>query len=302
MGNVAAALKRVLASVARHPRAAQSVARNLPEAVQARRFTQAWSSHVPASARTVSANPLRAHFDSHHTGPGIMKWSHYFDPYHRHFQKFVGREVHVLEIGIFSGGSLGMWHAYFGSQLHLYGVDIEPACQVYAADRTRIFTGDQADRSFWKRFRQQVPRLDAIIDDGGHSHHQQIATLEELLPHLAPGGVYLCEDIHGLDNGFAAYLAELSTMLHALGEHASPFQRDIASIHVYPYLAVIEKHETACERFAVEQRGTEWQPPLPHTAAETAILGGRHSTAADASVTVPVSPPAASSGTPRIPS
>ena len=67
----------------------------------------------PGSTRD---NPLESYFDAHTTGPGIWKWRHYFDIYHRHFSKFVGKEVHILEIGIFSGGSLGMWKEYFGPQ------------------------------------------------------------------------------------------------------------------------------------------------------------------------------------------
>jgi hypothetical protein len=275
MANPVASLKPLLRASIEHPRAIRGIARNLPEAVQARTFAERWSTSVPVvDAPRVTENPLRAYFDAHSAGRGIMKWRHYFDLYHQHFQRFVGREVHVLEVGIFSGGSLQMWQAYFGRELYLYGVDIEPACQMYADGHVRVFIGDQADRSFWHTFRRQVPRLDIVIDDGGHAHNQQIATLEELLPHLAPGGVYVCEDIHGLENGFASYVAELSTALHPLGQHASPFQRDVASVHLYPCMAVIEKRATACEKFVLDKRGTEWQPPLPHTSAETAILGG----------------------------
>lgn len=44
------------------------------------------------------------YFVTHNTGPGIWKWLHYFDIYHRHLQKFRGKEVNILEIGIYSGG------------------------------------------------------------------------------------------------------------------------------------------------------------------------------------------------------
>src|SRR6476620_11382860 len=73
------------------------------------------SSGIGEAASDRQANPLREYFDAYTEGPGIWKWSHYFDLYHRHFGKFVGRNVNVLEIGIFSGGSLGMWKDYFGS-------------------------------------------------------------------------------------------------------------------------------------------------------------------------------------------
>jgi hypothetical protein len=90
-------------------------------------------------------NPLATFFDGHTEGPGLWKWRHYFDIYHRHFAKFVGREVHIVEIGIYSGGSLAMWRHYFGDGARLYGVDIEEACRAYEADDVRVFIGDQAD-------------------------------------------------------------------------------------------------------------------------------------------------------------
>src|SRR5262245_59659947 len=46
-------------------------------------------------------NALREYFECHRNGRGIWKWMHYFDIYHRHLSKFVGREVHIVEIGIF---------------------------------------------------------------------------------------------------------------------------------------------------------------------------------------------------------
>ena len=63
----------------------------------------------------------------------------------------------------------------------------------------KVFIGDQADRKFWSQFRREVPILDLVIDDGGHEPEQQIVSLEELLPHLRPGGVlYLRRRNQGL--------------------------------------------------------------------------------------------------------
>ncbi len=61
---------------------------------------------VPASQPSEPVpNPLRDYFEANREGPGIWRWQHYFDIYHRHFARFVGREVNVLEIGVYSGGS-----------------------------------------------------------------------------------------------------------------------------------------------------------------------------------------------------
>lgn len=126
----------------------------------------------------------------------IHRWLHYFDAYEHHFERFRGREVHIMEIGVFRGGSLQMWKHYFGPQAHIYGVDVDPACKQYEEDRVRVFTGSQAERSFLRSLRSEVPRVDILIDDGGHTMEQQITTFEELFEHVASDGVYLCEDIH----------------------------------------------------------------------------------------------------------
>ena len=56
-----------------------------------------------------ASSPLETYFDRLTDGPGIWKWRHYFEIYHRHFQRFIDRPVVVVEVGVYSGGSLGMW-------------------------------------------------------------------------------------------------------------------------------------------------------------------------------------------------
>jgi hypothetical protein len=213
-------------------------------------------------------NPLEAYFDSVKEGPGIWKWRHYFPIYHRHLERFRGRSPNVVEIGIYSGGSLPMWLDYFGKDTQVYGVDIEPACQAHERDGVRIFVGDQADPSFWERFIAAVPRIDVVIDDGGHQAEQQITSLRWLLPRIAPGGVYICEDIegewhqtHSFIDGLCRPLSEpLAGTLK--GFSARPVHQQIASIHRYPMVAVVEKQEHQVERFPSEKHGTVWQPGI----------------------------------------
>ena len=227
-----------------------------------------------ADGSATTANPLLTYFDAHTEGQGIWKWRHYFDIYHRHLARFVGRKVHVMEVGIYSGGSLPMWREYFGNGCRIYGVDIENACLAYEAEGTEVLIGDQADRSFWKKVRQQVPRIDVLIDDGGHEPEQQLVTLEEMLPHVSPGGVYLCEDIHSASNPFAAYVQGLARNLYSAvpgevpagttGVAFSPteFQRTIDSVHLYPFVAVIEKRAQPLTQLIAAKHGTQWQPFL----------------------------------------
>ena len=253
-----------------------TAARLLRETFRARRYASLFAANpVPNAAPAAPgppANPLRNFFEANRSGPGIWKWTHYFDAYVRHLSRFVGQDVHVLEIGVYSGGSLRMWRDFFGDRCQVYGVDIEPACRQYENTHTRVFIGDQADRAFWHQLRRDVPRLDIVIDDGGHRAEQQVVTLEETLPYLSPGGVYLCEDVHGATNAFHSYVYGLVTELShyagrerrggGLASDANAWQSEIASIHQYPYLTVIERHLHSVAELVAPKHGTEWQPFL----------------------------------------
>jgi hypothetical protein len=235
---------------------------------------------APEGSATVKHpdNQLRTFFDNRKVGNGIWKWLHYFDIYERHFSRFRGQEVHIAEIGIYSGGSLEMWRDYFGPKSHIYGVDIEPECKVYERDRVKVFIGDQADRSFWKEFCTKVPNLDIVIDDGGHQYEQQVVSLEELLPHLRPGGVYLCEDVHGASNRFATYVSGLAHKLNEmpnfrespddperrLVSDTTTFQKRTNSIHFYPFVIVVEKNRADVLELVAPKHGTQWQPFAPY--------------------------------------
>jgi hypothetical protein len=258
-------LYQVVKGLAKNPLVFLRAVNNAPSVCSAHNFARAYrdEGREAGDAAPVPANPLWEYFQNHKAGRGIWKWEHYFDAYHRHFAPFVGRKVNVLEIGIYSGGSLDLWRSYFGEQSHIYGVDIEEACRAYANEHVTVVIGDQADRGFWKSFRSRVEGIDILIDDGGHTLEQQQITLEEMLPSLRPGGVYLCEDVHGNFHKFASFAAGLVNELNGMNqERASPFQSAIPSIHFYPYLVVIEKHRAPISRLAPCKHGTEWQPFL----------------------------------------
>ncbi len=261
-------------------RSGRQFARQVPTLDRGFSFAARWSaapSEAEHSPRRISPAPndLEQYFDAHQAGHGIWKWRHYFDIYHRHLHKFRARPVNLCEIGVFSGGSLEMWRHYFGAECHVFGIDIEPACRAYQSDRTTILIGDQADRRFWREVRNTTPPFDIVIDDGGHHPTQQIVTLEEVLPHLRPGGVYVCEDIHGEFNAFAAYVRGLADAMNAFVRKQAPpeangggccqttsFQRQISSIHIYPFLTVIEKNDDDLPQLISPRHGTLWQPFL----------------------------------------
>lgn len=271
-------LAALCACFAREPRLSFRLIGQLPRVIEGHAYARDGASALNmqgAAALPTSANPLKTFFNERRTGRGIDKWMHYFDIYHRHLAKFVGRDMSLLEIGVYSGGSLEMWRQYFGERCRILGVDLQEACKVYENEYTRIFIGDQADPGFWKAFSRDVPYVDVLIDDGGHRVEQQIATLEAMLPRIRPGGVYLCEDIHGIQNGFAAYLQGFVKHLNAIQHGAlgtvipSPLQRWIASVHLYPYIAVVERSDAPVDSFDSVKHGTEWAPFNPGSSSRT---------------------------------
>ena len=219
-------------------------------------------------AEQPSAGRLEQYFDANREGPGIWKWRQYFDAYERHLAKFVGRAPRLVEIGVYSGGSLGMWRDYFGEGAQVIGVDIEGACRAYEATGIEIVIGDQGSPEFWAAFTRDHRPLDIVIDDGGHEPGQQIATLEALLPHLREGGVYICEDAVGTANEFQAYVDGLARNLNAdewISEspatvRTNAFQSIVHSIHRYPFLVAIERNPAPVEELTAPRHGTEWQP------------------------------------------
>jgi hypothetical protein len=201
-------------------------------------------------------NDLERYFRDN-TGRLIQKWHHYFEIYDRHLARFRGTDVHVLEFGVAQGGSMQMWKEYFGPRCRIYGVDKNPACRAAAEERVEIFIGDQADRAFLRSLADRIPRIDVLIDDGGHRMQQQIHTFEELFPRIEPNGVYLCEDLHtsywkNYGGGyrrrgtFIEYAKGLIDALHAWHSRAralqvSDFTRSAHGLHFYGSVLLIEK-------------------------------------------------------------
>lgn len=208
-------------------------------------------------AETPEPNPLRAYFDRN-PGRLIDKWLHYFDVYHRHFARFRGKPVTMVEIGIFHGGSLEMWRDYLGPQARIIGVDINPRCKSLEGPGIEIMIGSQSDRAFLTELRTRVPKIDILIDDGGHHMHQQIITFEELYMSVAPDGVYLIEDLHtsywqeyggGYRHPFSfiefsKHLIDQINAWHSRDPNsfsATPLTQTCDSLHYYDSMLVLEK-------------------------------------------------------------
>ena len=203
-----------------------------------------------------SNSDLEKYFRSN-TDRLIHKWNHYFDIYDRHFKRFRNKEVIILEIGVSQGGSLQMWKDYFGADANIFGIDIDPRCKELEEENIKIFIGSQSDRDFLNEVKKSIPKVDILIDDGGHTMEQLRVSFEELFDHVKQDGVYLAEDLHTcywLTYGgghkrrktFIEYSKNFIDHLNAFHStqrslKVNSFTKSADSIHYYDSILVIEK-------------------------------------------------------------
>jgi len=184
--------------------------------------------------------------------------------YLRVYQSLIPADVPVklLEIGWYEGASMRMWREYLDPGSIVVGVDIEkPAAPV---DRVHFRQVDATSRDM-VRVAAEFGEFDVIVDDGSHLSPDVIATFRMMWPHVAPGGLYVIEDLHvsyhpdwkgwdptqptrGHRYGKTAmgFLQELTDDVHYRHAGAGPANRRmkgdrVGSIAFYPGLAVLRK-------------------------------------------------------------
>ena len=203
-------------------------------------------------------NPLRRFFRGHE-GPRIHKWMHYFEIYHRHFQRFRDEPITLLEFGVNQGGSMLMWADYFHDDSRIVGVDIDERCRQFEGGNVSIEIGDQEDRTFLRELAAKHGPFDVVVEDGGHSMGQQIASFEEIYPAMTTDGCFLIEDLHTSywppygggyrkPGTFIEYAKGLSDQLNAWHSRdpelqVDEFTRTTKSMHFYDSIIVFERGE-----------------------------------------------------------
>lgn len=131
---------------------------------------------------------------------------HYTSVYRDLFETRMLQPVKILEIGLCRGlhegwkqddvPSLRMWLEFFPNAT-VYGVDIGDFSW-FSHERVRIFRADQSSES---SLREHVVAeldgvlLDVVLDDGSHASWDQQVTFKHVFPLVAPGGLYIIEDL-----------------------------------------------------------------------------------------------------------
>jgi len=121
------------------------------------------------------------------------KYPHYFPIYEKYLEKYQGKEIKMLEIGVQSGDGTRMWKQYFPDAT-IVGVDNDISCS--GNKDIIVIIGDQADKEFMQKINDEYGPFDVVLDDGGHKMDQQINSFEVLYPQMNPGGTYIIEDTH----------------------------------------------------------------------------------------------------------
>jgi hypothetical protein len=116
--------------------------------------------------------------------------------YHRYYDVFLSRFIsaapEVLEIGVDDLYSIDLWQEYFRNPI-ITVIDILE--KTVPSDVTFIQC-DQSSLSDLKSASNTFKRqFDVIVDDGSHVPEHQYLTLRIFWDSLAPGGVYIIEDI-----------------------------------------------------------------------------------------------------------
>jgi hypothetical protein len=126
---------------------------------------------------------------------GAWKPPYYLPIYEELFEAIRRLPLALLELGIYRGGSLQAWEAYF-PRARIAGIDLDPP-ELKLGARVRMFAGNQADCALLSRVAAEVAPdgFDIVIDDCSHIGALAKASFWHLFErHLKPGALYCIED------------------------------------------------------------------------------------------------------------
>ena len=161
----------------------------------------------------------------------------YLPIYEELFTPIRDTKLPILEIGVWTGSSLKVWRGWF-TRAVIHGIDAR-ACDALG-ERIVTHQGFTLDATFLKEMAALGP-FAAVIDDGSHCGDDQQAAFRAFWPALAPGGVYVIEDLHAAYMEYYSpsgmpFIRLLVDSMNIRGEW-----NDIGLIRFYPRLLVAEK-------------------------------------------------------------
>jgi len=133
--------------------------------------------------------------DRHDTDKGSVyhNYGRQYDPILRRYRN---KNISLLELGVFYGGSVTMWREAFPNAVNIVGVDINQQCAQYRNEELGIHIeiGNATDPDFLEKVNDKYGPFDIIVDDASHTNTDVIKSFEQLFPLLQDDGVYIVED------------------------------------------------------------------------------------------------------------
>jgi Cephalosporin hydroxylase. len=131
--------------------------------------------------------------DAYDTDKITLRYLEVYDPI---LTSWIDKEIKLLEIGVYRGGSVRLWHDYF-PRGNIVGIDLKLPENFTPGERIQLFQGSQADTRFLSQvaLKTAPEGFDIIIDDASHTGELTKITFWHLFDHyLKPGGLYAIED------------------------------------------------------------------------------------------------------------
>lgn len=194
-------------------------------------------------------------------GKVIHKWVHYFPIYERHFAWYRNKSLTFLEIGVARGGSLPMWHRFFGPMAKIVGIDIEVKCRRLEGPGTFVRIGDQSDESFLQSVIDEFGVPDVVLDDGSHHMHHISKSFEFLYPRMPKNGVYMVEDLHtAYWEEYGGGLSQPGTFINLAKTFIDQLNADHSRGQVAPGLITRQTYGISFyDSIAVLEKGDVWR-------------------------------------------
>jgi hypothetical protein len=143
-----------------------------------------------------------------HNGKGTDKATeHTYDGlYEEKLEKYLDKEISLMEIGVWYGGSALLWHELFPkSKLVLLDVENQVHPDIWKSMDSSRYDFSIMDAYNYENvyaIKERYPDgFDVIIDDGPHTLHSQIFAARNYLPLVKEGGILIIEDLKSYDHG-----------------------------------------------------------------------------------------------------
>jgi len=126
------------------------------------------------------------HYDTDKFASGII------EVYERLFEQVKNRQITLLEIGVWHGGSLQYFSSFFPNGV-IIGIDVkQPSLRLPENAEFRLI--DQNDSDALRQLAEEMGPFDIVIDDGSHMRRETSNCFDVLWRYVKEEGAYIIED------------------------------------------------------------------------------------------------------------